>query len=89
MKLRLPLPLALVSLLFALPAAAQTSLPTRSRPIPDQIVNRGAVQIDLTTHFGVPGVVGQVVRAYLYSAILALMQARRLCAQRETETERE
>ena len=62
MKLRLPLLLALVSLLFALPAAAQTSLPTRSRPIPDQIVNRGAVQIDLTTHFGVPGVVGQVVQ---------------------------
>jgi cyclophilin family peptidyl-prolyl cis-trans isomerase len=62
MKLRLPLPLALVSVLFALPAAAQTSLPTLSRPIPEQIVNRGAVQIDLTTHFGVPGVVGQVVQ---------------------------
>jgi len=62
MNLRLPLPLALVPLLIALPAAAQTSLPTRSRPIPDQIVNRGAVQIDLTTHFGVPGVVGQVVQ---------------------------
>lgn len=62
MKLRLPLPLALVSFLISLPAAAQTSLPTRSRPIPDQIVNRGAVQIDLTAHFGVPGVVGQVVQ---------------------------
>ena len=62
MNLRFPLPLALVSVLIALPAAAQTSLPTRSRPIPDQIVNRGAVQIDLTTHFGVPGVVGQVVQ---------------------------
>jgi cyclophilin family peptidyl-prolyl cis-trans isomerase len=62
MKLRLPLPLALVSVLIALPAAAQTSLPTLSRPIPDQIVNRGAVQLDLTTHFGVPGVVGQVVQ---------------------------
>lgn len=62
MNLRLPLPLALVAVLIALPAAAQTSLPTRSRPIPDQIVNRGAVQIDLTTHFGVPGVVGQVVQ---------------------------
>ena len=62
MNLRLSLPLALVSFLISLPAAAQTSLPTRSRPIPDQIVNRGAVQIDLTTHFGVPGVVGQVVQ---------------------------
>lgn len=62
MNLRLPLPLALVYFLLSFPAAAQTSLPTRSRPIPDQIVNRGAVQIDLTTHFGVPGVVGQVVQ---------------------------
>jgi cyclophilin family peptidyl-prolyl cis-trans isomerase len=62
MNLRLPLPLALVPFLIALPAAAQTSLPTLSRPIPDQILNRGAVQINLATHFGVPGVIGQVVQ---------------------------
>ena len=62
MKLRLPLPLALISLLIALPAAAQTSLPTLSRPVPEQILNRGAVQINLATHFGVPGVIGQVVQ---------------------------
>ena len=62
MNLRLSLPLALASLLITLPAVAQTSLPTLSRPITAQILNRGPVQIDLTTHFGVPGVVGQVVQ---------------------------
>jgi cyclophilin family peptidyl-prolyl cis-trans isomerase len=62
MNFRLPLRLALAGLLTALPAVAQTSLPTLSRPIPDQILNRGAVQINLATHFGVPGVTGQVVQ---------------------------
>ncbi|MBI5688455.1 MAG: peptidylprolyl isomerase [Verrucomicrobia bacterium] len=41
---------------------AQTGLPTLSRQIPAQVLNRGPVQIDLTSHFGAPGVTGQIVQ---------------------------
>lgn len=47
---------------LTLGASAQTGLPILSQPIPNQIVNRGRVQIDLKNHFGVPGVSGQVVQ---------------------------
>lgn len=46
----------------ALLSSAQTGLPTLSRQIGPQVLNRGPVQIDLTTYFGVPGVTGQIVQ---------------------------
>ncbi len=54
--------LLVLSVVPAVLSLAQTGLPTLSRPIGAQILNRGPVQIDLTNCFGVPGVTGQVVQ---------------------------
>lgn len=54
--------LFVLSVVPAVFSPAQTGLPTLARPIGAQILNRGPVQIDLTTHFGVPGVTGQIVQ---------------------------
>ncbi len=54
--------LLVLSVVPAVLSLAQTGLPTLSRPIGAQILNRGPVQIDLTNYFGVPGVTGQVVQ---------------------------
>src|SRR3954469_2675746 len=51
-----------LSLVATLVSQAQTGLPTLSQPIQPQILNRGPVQLDLRTYFGVPGVTGQVVQ---------------------------
>jgi cyclophilin family peptidyl-prolyl cis-trans isomerase len=45
-----------------LTVSAQPGLPLLSQPIPNQIINRGVVEIDLKNHFGVSEVTGQVVQ---------------------------
>jgi cyclophilin family peptidyl-prolyl cis-trans isomerase len=53
----------LVAALALFPSVkAQVGLPVLSQPIPNQFLNRGAFEIDLRNHFGVPGVTGQVVQ---------------------------
>lgn len=54
--------LSFLSLSTALLTSAQTGLPTLSRSIGPQVLNRGPVQIDLTSYFGVPGVTGRIVQ---------------------------
>lgn len=61
MNLFRPAAFALV-LAGAGPVFAQPGLPLLSQPIPNQVTNRGAIDIDLRNYFGVSEVTGQVVQ---------------------------